>query len=127
VEGLTSEDSCVIGFVVACYFKNAISTEELHAWAEHVLRVSNEYPPYILDLMEFNEAKFHVFRTIGFNPESCLSSNQELALCGITYLRDRSLYEGPPLDEALTKLRRCPEVAERFRSIFPFLSFGNAR
>ncbi len=126
MDGLTFEDSQTIGFVVVCYFSNSIDTDELHAWAEHVLRTCDDYPPYILDLMEFDQARFHIFRTIGFNPESKLTRNQEIALYGIAYLRGREVYDGPPREKALAMLKRCPEVARRFRLTFPFLALENA-
>lgn len=121
MEGLTLEDSATIGFVVSCYLCNAIDTPELRAWATHVLQESDDYPLYILDLMEFDGARFHIYRTIGFNADAGLTDRQDAALYGIAYLRGKDVHDAPSRSKALAMLDGCPEVAARFRSVFPFL------
>ena len=121
IEGLTRDDSSTIGFVVSCYFANAIDTAELRQWAEHVVVFGTEYPRYILDLLEFDEARFHIYRVLGFSPSSEFSKKASDALSGVAYARGREVFDGPPRHVALLALRRCPDIQSRFNSVFPFL------
>ena len=65
MRGLTREDSSLIGFVSCCYVRGVIDTEELNKWAEEIIASTSEYPTYIVDLLEFKEARFHVYKVIG--------------------------------------------------------------
>ena len=121
MDGLTRDDSSTIGFVVACYFANAIDTAELRQWAEHVIVFGTKYPTYIIDLLEFDEPRFHVYRVIGFTPSAGLTQREDDALSGIAYARGRDVHDGPSKHRALLALRSCPHVRSAFGSVFPFL------
>lgn len=127
MDGLTQEDSSLIGFVVACYFCDAIGTADLNRWAEHILATRDHYPDYILDLLEFNEARFHIYRVIGFSPSAAISRQEDEAIAGIAYLRGSKPMDGPPVEVALNRLKKMPAVRERFLSTFPFLDVPAGR
>ncbi len=127
MDGLTQEDSSLIGFVVACYFRNAIDNNDLNKWAEHIIATRDNYPSYILDLLYFDEPGFHIYRTIGFNPSSVTSQAEDIALFGITYLRGRSHLDGPPQEAALAKLKNSAGIQKRFRDTFPFIEVSLER
>jgi hypothetical protein len=121
MNGLTQEDSSLIGFVVACYFCDAIDNNDLNKWAEYIIATRDSYPPYILDLLYFDEPRFHIYRTIGFTPSSVTNQKEDIALFGITYLRGRSHLDGPPQEVALAKLKTSVAIQKRFRDTFPFI------
>ncbi|CAN7536018.1 hypothetical protein LJR066_006658 [Acidovorax sp. LjRoot66] len=121
MHGLTQEDSSLIGFVVACYFCDAIDSEELNRWAEHMIATREGYPDYMLDLLYFDEARFHIFRVIGFTPSEETSEKEDQAICGIAYLRGRPQADGPAIDVAFNALIESPAIKERFLPTFPFL------
>lgn len=121
MNGLTRDDSSVIGFVAASFFENAIDTAELRQWAEHVVASYSDYPDYIIDFLEFDEPRFHLYRVVGFTSDRELSETESLALSGIAYARGREVYDGPQRQEALDALRACRHVQAEFESTFPFL------
>lgn len=124
MDGLTRDDSVLIGFVLACRFAGAIDDGELRKWAEYILLSGDEYPPYILDLVDFQGPLSHLFRVLGFAPSGGLRNLERKALHGIAYARGKQLWEEVvPQDVALAALRRCPGVVEMFRSTFPYLEF----
>jgi len=120
---LNRDDSATIGFVVACLFGEAINLAELRAWADHVLLTAPNYPDYVTELSLFDGFLKDVFAAIGFVPSRELSDDQQLAVLGVAYARDREPYD-PPVSrtEALAALNRHPEVLAEFRSTFPFLA-----
>lgn len=120
MEGLTKEDSSRIGFVVSALMTGAIDSPEVGGWAEHVLSTSLHYPPWIIDLLDFQEAAFHIYRVIGFAPSSCLTSSQDRALAGIALLRGREI-DTTVVSVAAAKraLISHPEILARFQAEFP--------
>jgi len=119
---LDRNDSRTIGFVVTCLFNEAIELQDLHAWADEVLRSGVTHPDYILELAVFKGPLKDIFKVIGFAPDSELSKSQEKAISGIAYARGVTPYEKSPSKEAaLAALERHPEIMHRFREMFPFL------
>ncbi len=121
MDGLAQEDSSLIGFVVACYFCNAIDNHDLNKWAEHIIATRDNYPLYMLDLLYFDEPRFHIYRAIGFNPSSVTSKADDIALFGIAYLRGHAHIDGPPHEVALSKLKKSAAIQKRFHDTFPFI------
>jgi hypothetical protein len=120
---LDRDDSVTIGFVVACLFRQAISVEELRAWADHVLLSAPAYPNYVTELSLFDGYFKDIFGVIGFVPSRGLSEDQELAVGGVALVRGREPFDPPASrTEALAALGRHPEVLAEFRSTFPFLA-----
>lgn len=120
MEGLTREDSTRIGFVVGALMTGAIDSTEVAGWAEHVLSTSQHYPPWIIDLLDFQEAAFHIYRVIGFTPSSGLSPSQDRALAGIALVRGREIDTAiVSVAAAKQALISHPEILARFQAEFP--------
>jgi hypothetical protein len=120
---LNRDDSATIGFVVACLFSDAISLDELRAWADHVLISVPEYPDYLIELGGFRGYPKDIYRFIGFVPSSGLSTSQKDALVGIAFARGRDPFD-PPVSrsKARAALERHPDMLAEFRETFPFLT-----
>lgn len=120
MEGLTREDSSRIGFVVSALMTGAIDSTEVGGWAQHVLSTSQHCPPWIIDLLDFQQAAFHIYRVIGFTPSSGLTPSQERALAGIALLRGREIDTAVVSSAAAkTALIAHPEMLARFHAEFP--------
>lgn len=121
MEGLTRDDSSEIAFVVACYLANAIDTAELRRWAEHVVASRGAFPAYVLDLLDFDAPRFHVYRVLGFTPDRGLSGEESAAISGLAYARGRAVHDGPTREAASRALARRPEIGQEFARVFPFV------
>lgn len=73
MQGLIKNDSNRIGFVLACFLAGAIDHQELRNWAIKVISQYDDFPAYFLELIDFDQPRFHVIQTIGFVPVSGLS------------------------------------------------------
>lgn len=122
--GFTKNDSGRIGFVTSCLFAQALDVEEMKQWATNMLAGSEESPPYMVDLLEFNSPLADIFQIIGFVPHWPYSEDAELALYGLAFKRGREPYDCP-LDRgtALKKLEQHPEVESTFCAEFPFIAY----
>lgn len=119
MNGLTRDDSSIIGFVLACYFAGAIDTSELQEWAERVMVASPNYPSYIVDLREFSGPKDKVFRLVGFTPSDGLSDTDILALSGIAFRRGIRQLDGPTEAVSMAALSERPMMLATFVHLFP--------
>lgn len=122
VTGLTQEDEHTVGFVLSCYFTEAIDLAELRKWCEHVI-ITNEMqdiPQYMFDLVSIDSIG-EICSIIGFSP-SGVSWQEDEALYGIAFGRGRDVFD-PPLGPAEAKraLQTRPDVLQRFRDVFPFI------
>ncbi|MCB1053709.1 MAG: hypothetical protein KDC71_24105, partial [Acidobacteria bacterium] len=112
------------GFVLACLFSNAIDLHEFKLWVDHIIAETpfENIPPYIFDLVDFNEALFHVYRVIGFVPGCNLNEKEEAAIYGIAIARGREVYDLPvPATKAMHCLSTCEHIQHSFQAVFPFL------
>lgn len=125
MNGLTWEDPSLIGFVIACYQSCALENVDLRQWAEHILATRDDFPSYILDLMEYDGTRAKIARTVGFHPPSGLGNRQSLALSGIAYVRGFGPFDDASPEAAIAALRACPEVLKRFQATFPFITVGD--
>jgi hypothetical protein len=124
MNGLTKEDSGRIALVTSSLFAGALDLNELHEWAVSILAQEQNPPLYIIDLMEFNEARFKIYNTIGFVPRWPYPARQKVALVGIAYRRGRDLFDPPySRQEALDALQQYPHIEAAFRAEFPFVNF----
>ena len=120
--GLSLDDSGRIGFVVAALISGAIDVPEVRRWAEHVLGEIDEYANWI-DLIEFDDATFHICQVIGFSPSASLSAGEDSALKGIELARGRTIDTTICSQyKAIDALHRNSDLLERFRGEFPFLA-----
>lgn len=121
----SSENSETIGFVFSCVFTSAIDISELRDWCVYVINQNDveSIPPYIFDLMDFDQPLAHLYKVIGFAPVWKHTDDEADALYGIAIQRGRELFN-PPVSKpsALELLRKNPSIAERFRRTFPFIA-----
>ena len=82
------DNSKDLGFALSCLFSQAITMDEFKQWLEIVLMdtPTDELPNYFFDLIDFNQAKFHLDTVIGFSPSNDLSRYEKYAVEGIAYI-----------------------------------------
>ncbi|MGE4323162.1 MAG: hypothetical protein AB7E60_09060 [Sphingobium sp.] len=119
---LTREDSTDIGFATTCLTLSAVSFDEFRDWLYHVIGASDEWPDYLLDILDLKQ-KFdytlHVRRILGFIPGANLSDDEYRAVDGIAYRRfPRHQSDGSTKETALTALARNPRIEQLFRTLF---------
>jgi len=123
MSGLFKEDSGRIGFVISSLFAGALDLDELQKWAIGVLAREQDPPLYLVDLAEFNDAIYKIYKVIGFVPHWPHPADQKDALIGIAYKRGRVLGDSPlSREQALQKLVNCPHIEAAFRTEFPFVN-----
>ena len=119
------ENSNDLGFVLSCFFSQALTMNEFKKWLDIVIMdtPTNELPNYFFDLVDFNQANFHLTNVIGFSPSNDLSRHEEYAIEGIAYIRKvRPLIDMSVKEEtALKALQNNPQILERFKKFFPFV------
>ncbi|MBW2956288.1 hypothetical protein [Hafnia paralvei] len=130
MEGLTKNNSHIIGFVYTCLFCGAITESDINEWAINTVlsRDINCLPTYIIDLMDAQELKSPsrgIEKIIGFVPSWKRKKEQEYALYGIAVKQGRNALYDAPVNEkgALDALRKHPEIEKLFRETFPFIRF----
>lgn len=116
MEGLTRENCSEIGFVKACFISGAINHQELRDWAEHIISSRDDYPPYIVDVLEFDAPKPQILKTIGFTPSADLSPSGSETIRQIAFRR-HGVEQGLDLPRY-----SCNQTLERFNQVFGFLS-----
>lgn len=124
--GLTKNNSETIGFVISCLFSTAIDINEFHQWCLKIIKEgdADDVPAYLFDLLEFNGVLANVFQVIGFVPHWDHNEDEALSLYGIAYKRGMERYEWPvSRSEAIKKLKRNPQIEEKFQEIFPFIDY----
>ena len=120
---LTKEKSRTIGFVVTCLFHEAIDLHELNRWADHVISTEEDYPPYIIELSQFDLYPVDIYKVIGFTPDVTLTRDQKKALTGIAHKRGMaSPYAQFGRDAALGALDTHQEILNEFKRTFPFIA-----
>ena len=119
------DNSKDLGFALSCLFSQAITMDEFKQWLNIVLMdtPTDDLPNYFFDLIDFNQAKFHLDNVIGFSPSNDLSRYEKYAVEGIAYIRKvRSLIDMSVKEEtALKALQNNPQILERFKKFFPFV------
>ncbi len=124
MNGLTRDNSSTIAFVLNCYLSNTISTDELQEWASRVMESTKAYPNYISELLSFDAPRFNIYKTIGFSPSRSFTSQEDEAIFGITYLRNRDVFDGPERERALNSLHMNQAILTEFRTTFPFIQIA---
>jgi hypothetical protein len=122
--GFDKNDSRRLGFVTACLFAGAVNVGDVRNWAVDVLAREEGSAPCLIDLCEFDDSPFKIYKVIGFVPLWSYSEDQRLALFGIAARRGREPFDWPlTVDEAVEKLAQHPEIEAAFRTEFPFLEW----
>ncbi|WP_373386904.1 hypothetical protein [Pseudomonas alcaligenes] len=121
MNGFTRENSSTIAFIVNCYLSNSISTDELQQWAARIMESTEEYPDYIVDLLSFDAPRVHIYKAIGFSPIRSFTNQEDEAILGITYLRNREVFDGPTRERAINSLHMNQAILAEFRTAFPFI------
>ncbi|HDS7112719.1 TPA: hypothetical protein QH394_000323 [Klebsiella aerogenes] len=83
----------------------------------------SDIPDYIFELVDFDEAAFHMYGVIGFTCDWNGSASQSKALYGIALKRGFELGEEYSPKSALNALEKHPEIERRFRETFPFINY----
>lgn len=122
---LSKNDDETIGFVTTSLFHGAIDRSELRQWATSVaaeLEVE-AIPPYIFDLVDFDDSLSKIYQIIGFVTDGSLSRAEYSALYGTALLRGREIFDMPIKKKtALAALDRNPHIRDAFNQIFPFIA-----
>lgn len=121
MNGLTRESSSTIAFVVNCYLSNSISTDELQLWAFRIMESTEACPDYIAELLNFDAPRFHIYKTIGFNPGRSFTAQEDEAIFGIAYLRNREVFDAPAREHAINSLHMNQTILTEFITAFPFI------
>ena len=121
MNGLTRENSSTIAFIVNCYLSNSISTDELQQWATRIMESAEACPDYIVELLSFDAPRLHIYKTIGFSPSRSFTNQEDEAILGITYLRNREVFDGPTRESAIKSLHMNQTILAEFRTAFPFI------
>jgi len=80
-------------------------------------------PPYLFDLVDFDEPLSKIYQVVGFVADSSLSKAEESALYGIALLRGREIFDMPIKQEtALATLSKNPQIRDAFNQVFPFIA-----
>lgn len=120
---VTAQNSQALDFVLAAVFCEAISIEEMHRWAQLMIEQLAEPPFYLFELMEFTGPLAHIDHLIDFQPQSELNPNDEKALAGIADCRGIKRFEQTPTKQQAAKaLAQSPQILNRFKAQFPFIS-----
>ncbi len=127
---LSEEDQELFGFVSVAIGSAAVTNEEVRRWAVMEVERRDEPPVGLFDLLDFEGGMVTFIDTVedGYPPSSRtssgLSQGQYSALDGISYIRGLPRdFDGVSRKTALAALQRHPEVAERFREVFPFIEW----
>ncbi|WP_454294114.1 hypothetical protein [Salana multivorans] len=123
---ITREDGEDLGFAYDCFVTGAVSLEEFTGWLYRVLQDTDDFPPFLIDLINVDDAdelRRRVINVVGFLPSADLDRMQERALEGIAYARfpdhrDDSITRG----DAFAALQQADEVRRRFADFFPGLA-----
>jgi hypothetical protein len=123
---LTQDDCGDIGFAVSSIFCSAIDVGELHQWCYKLIEdhAVDDLPQYIFSLVDFEGPLAQIFKVIGFVPGWSSVEDEDRALHGIAIKRGYKPVDWDiTAEDALRALARNPSVEERFRQMFPFISF----
>lgn len=126
---LTKNNSTDLGFANSAFFIGAISWEEFKQWLFGLIETYPvaDLPTYIFDVAAISEPADYgprIEEIYGFWP-ALISEDEDdarRALHGIAFVRD--VQHCTPFvtrQKAFEALERHPEIADRFRLLFPFI------
>jgi len=120
---VTRDDSADLGFALSCLVPGAITLEEFKNWIYLVLAESEEFPDYLIELIDF-EHKHELIRSwrdvVGFWPASPLSRVEERGVVGIGYARfPQFRHDTISRGEARATLQQSDALRDRFARSFP--------
>ena len=116
--GLTKNDSGRIKFVLSCFIAGSIDRQELRKWGEQVIAQSDDFPDYMLDLISFDQPRFHIYKTIGFVPSDTLTENVRQTIDQLAAYRKGIAPEDTSSEKIFEKGWLDIEAVERFNQEF---------
>lgn len=121
---ICKHESSDLSFALSCLFNEAITLQEFRQWVELVISSANisNLPSFVFDLLEFNDDIFKIYDTIGFVPDKEVTLEEENAIIGLAFIRNKSLYDSPITEKtAINALKNQPLIKSRFENTFPFI------
>ncbi|MFQ3789867.1 hypothetical protein [Halomonas sp. A29] len=122
---LDKNDCDDIGFAKACLVAGVLEFAEFKEWIYYVVGHQDQVPAYFWDILDIeNKFDFKPLSVMGFNPSWKHTESENDALDGIGYRRwNDFVSDAVPRDLALQALERNPHIEQRFREMFPFISW----
>ena len=127
--GVDDDTGADLGFVLSCLALGMITMEELHQWVHHVIDQSRpeDIPPHLVALLALQKPTSvlmpaeTVMSRVPHDP--FITDDRFDAMLGLQFFlrNDRTQAVDITQEQAEAALRRNPEVADRFFTLFPFL------
>ncbi|MBX3487559.1 MAG: hypothetical protein KF798_06630 [Candidatus Paracaedibacteraceae bacterium] len=118
-----------LDFVISCKYSGAISHEELETWCYRCIKIQENIPILVFDLLDvgidaFRELKNEVF--LRDHGGKRLTKGEDNAVLAIGYLRGINTEEElkdlrTSSQTVLKALEKNPHILERFKEVFPFI------
>lgn len=128
--GVEDDTGADLGFVLSCLALGMITMDELHRWINHVIAQTpgDDVPPHLVALLAVKN-RANVFRpneaVMARIPHDPFITDERFdAMLGLQFFmrRDKPQVNDITQAQAEAALRRNPEVADRFFTLFPFLT-----
>ncbi|MCK0095146.1 hypothetical protein MWU60_06160 [Yoonia sp. F2084L] len=127
--GVEDDTGADLGFVLSCLALGMITMEELHQWVHHVIdrTPASEVPPHLVALLSLQKPTSVLMPNESVMPrvphDPFITDERFDAMLGLQFFlrRDKTQAVDITQAEAESYLRKNPEVADRFFSLFPFL------
>lgn len=118
MNGLTKNDSDTIAFVLCCFLSSSIDTAELRAWGMKVIENMEDYPLYLLGLINFDGPRFHIYKIIGFIPNDAISKNACRTIDQLALYRKNILSDSMIRKDATRQDWIDIDTVQKFNKIF---------
>ena len=119
------EPDATVAFVLECLFTGAVDLDEVRRWADRAIELEPHPPVWLIDLSLFDGPLKDIYRLIRLVPDREFTDDEEAAIAGIAYERNRSVGDVPHgRKRALAALRAHPGIRGEFVRTFPFLTFS---
>jgi hypothetical protein len=118
MNGLIKNDSEIIAFVLCCFMSGSIDSAELRAWGMKVIENMEDYPLYLLDLIDFDDPRFHIYEIIGFIPDDAISKNGRRTIDQLALYRKNILPDSMTRKDATRKDWIDIDTVQKFNKIF---------
>ena len=127
--GVDDDTGADLGFVLSCLALGMISMEELHKWVHHVIdqTPAAQVPPHLVALLSLKRPTSVLMPAENVMPrvphDPFITDDRFDAMLGLQFFlrQDKTQAVDITQAEAEAALRRNPEVADRFFTLFPFL------
>lgn len=127
--GVDDDTGADLGFVLSCLALGMISMEELHQWVLHVIEHTpgGNVPPHMVALLALQKPTSVLMPNENVMPrvphDPFITDERFDAMLGLQFFlrQDKTQAVDITQAEAEDALRKNPEVADRFFTLFPFL------